>query len=210
MGNQFFKSEGINRGQLKLIIGLISIRLLIGLYTSFGISDSIYSYHLLNIFFKICDIICIAYLYKFVGIDLGQKLFLFLIVLIILIEVYLLCTSVYMMLLGFVNDAPVHSIYTNQFYTYIPLIILFPVEIVIGIQLMSNTAAGNLQPAIKFVGIAYIIELIGMCIMLAVQHLFMELFVFYSFLYFLLFSMSYVAMIYMYVTALNADSQGKI
>ncbi len=206
MENQFFKSDGKNQGQLKLIIGLISVRLLTGLYTSFGISDALYEYHILDVFFKICDIICVVYLYKFVSIDLGQKLFLFLIGLIALVKVYLLFISMYMIFLVFVNGEPVYTIYTNQFYTYIPLIILFPLEIIIGIQLIANTAAGDLQPAIKFVGISYIVQLTGMCIMLAIQHLFMELFIFYSFLYFLLFSISYVAMIYMYVTALKADS----
>ena len=210
MENQFFKSEGINKGQLKLIIGLISVRLLIGLYTSFGISDDLYGYHILNIFFKVCDLVCVVYLYKFVGIDLGQKIFLFLIVLIELVNVYLLFASIYMLFLSVVNGVPVYSIYTNQFYANIPFILLFPLEIIIGMQLISNTAGGDLQPAIKFVGVSYIVELVGMCAMLALQSLFMELFVFYSFFYFVLFSLSNVAMLYMYVTALKDNSHKEV
>jgi hypothetical protein len=203
MVNRFFKSETISRTELKIVIGLLFFRILSGLYVSAGIYNSMAAAYGMNILFILSQTLIVLFLYKFIHIHLKQKLFLFVIVFILIVYAYYLLTSSYILLLNIINGDPVYSLLKNQLHYNVPFIVISLMQIIVGVQLISNTAGQPLQPLIKLLGIAYVIGTVGIAAMGITQYLMQQVLNYYAFASFLFHCMPYGVMLYMYMIVLN-------
>ncbi|WP_299251180.1 hypothetical protein [uncultured Cytophaga sp.] len=200
MDKKFLDNIITNNNQLKGIILVLAIMIFFIAYGNLGGVD-LRAYFIITILRDICSLIGIYYLYVFVRFELKQKISLFIFVIYLLTIAYFLFMNTYLLVLSYVRDAEIVSIYKKEVYQYIPIFFVYASIIGISIQLLLNTCSGKIGKALKLIGVFFIIESISLFVSLNL--LYGDFYSIYSFFLTIIYILPYMAMIYLYALVLN-------
>jgi hypothetical protein len=146
--------------QFEITLLILATYIIVSLVIEYFTVNLIINESLLHLFYKLCSLIFIIYLYKFIKYDLKQRFSTFGLILIILSTIYFLATH-FFPITNNKEDKTTFEVLAFQFLvTSLPALVQIIGEIIISIQLIKNKSNESIRIPIKIVGLAYISEIL--------------------------------------------------
>ncbi|WP_018344683.1 hypothetical protein [Cytophaga aurantiaca] len=207
-------SEISKKSQLRIIIGLLCLKVLSTILINIVDTPYSESSDLQKIFFNISNALIFLHLYKYIRYDSKLKLFFAFISVEVLINIYYLALIVYKSIQG---TEPVDTGFGSYEQTYpilVAISILRPISIIgIAIQLLLNKYfKKKIRIAIQLLGVGFLLQIIGPFVAVyligmlhgtTLESSIIENMYSYSYLFFTI--LPYISMVCLYVLALDQD-----